>query len=125
MPVTRLEESPAFERGGFTFRPLSTPSRGSSELAVWRVAVARGAASEWHSMDREEVFVVDDGQVEVTCGDQLHALGPGDALTVPRGTVLQLRSACDGVAHLIACTSVGMRARLEGSDASFAPPWAE
>lgn len=121
MPHATLADAPTFGRDGFTFRPLAVPSRGSSELAVWALEAAPGAAGEPHSLDREEVFVLLEGAVSATVGDAEHVLAPGDALIVPPGTPLALRNDAAGTARLTVCTSAGMQAQIGGD--SFAPPW--
>lgn len=124
MPVSTLAGAKAFERDGFTFRPLAVPSRGSTELALWALEFAPGAASEVHRMDREEIFVVVSGTVSATIAGEELSAGPGDAIIVPAGAVLQIRNADTGApASLTAVTSAGMRATV--GDATFTPPWSE
>ena len=94
MPLSTLADAPAFDRNGFTFRPLAVPSRGSSELALWTVVIAPGLASEAHSMDREEVFVVVAGKISGTIGGEEFDAIAGDAVIVPAHTLLQLRNSC-------------------------------
>jgi len=122
MPHATFADAPTFARGGFTFRPLAVPSRGSSELAVWALEVAPGAISEPHSLDREEVFVLRAGALTATVGEQRHKLSPGDALIVPPGTTLALANAGAATASATVCTSAGLQARLNGE--AFTPPWA-
>ena len=123
MPLATLADAPTFSRGEFTFRPLAVPSRGSSELAVWALEVAPGAASEPHSLDREEVFVLRSGALVATLGDTRHALSPGDALIVPPGTTFALSNEGGEPAAATVCVPVGFSARLNG--AAFTPPWAQ
>lgn len=124
MPVSTLAEAKVFEREGFTFRPLAVPSRGSTELALWALEFAPGAVSEVHHMDREEIFVVVSGAVSATVAGEELTAGPGDAIIVPAGALLQLRNADPAApASLTVVTSAGMRATV--GNATFAPPWAE
>jgi quercetin dioxygenase-like cupin family protein len=124
MPLTALADAPTFERDGFTFRPLAVPSRGSTELAIWALELTPGACSEIHSMDREEVFVVVEGEIRATVAGEDVVAKVGDALIVPAHAVLQLRNGCPhGPARVTAVTSVGMKATIGG--ATFAPPWAQ
>ncbi|MFH8410242.1 cupin domain-containing protein [Streptomyces sp. NPDC018019] len=124
MPLSTGADAPTFERPGFTFRPLAVPSRGSTELAVWALHAAPGATSEPHSMDREEVFVVQTGRIAATVGGEEVVAGPGDAVIVPPHTELHLRNAAaDAPATVNVITSAGMRATL--GDATFPPPWAQ
>lgn len=124
MPLTTLADAPTFERDGFTFRPLAVPSRGSTELAIWALELEPGADSEVHSMDREEVFVVVEGEVGATVAGEEVLARAGDAIIVPAHAELQIRNACPrNPAKVTAVTSVGMKAIVGG--ASFAPPWAQ
>lgn len=122
MPLATLADAPTFARGGFTFRSLAVPSRGSSELAVWALEVAPGARSEPHSLDREEVFVVRAGALEATVGGESHALAAGDALIVPPHTTLALANESGAAASATVCITAGFSALLDGQ--SFTPPWA-
>lgn len=122
MPHATLADAPVFSRDGFTFRPLAVPSRGSTELAVWQLEGAPGAASAPHTLDREEVFVLRSGRVRATVGDAEHVLEPGDALIVPAGEALQLRNDDAGAAaSLTVCTRAGIQATLGGE--TIVPPW--
>ncbi|MGG2464643.1 cupin domain-containing protein [Streptomyces sp. RGM 3693] len=124
MPLSPLAGAPVFDRDGFTFRPLAVPSRGSTELAVWSLELAPGARSEPHHMDREEVFVVLDGEVSASIAGEEVLAGPGDAVIVPANTVLRLRNAsAQAPAAVTAVTSAGMKATVGG--ATFPPPWAQ
>jgi mannose-6-phosphate isomerase-like protein (cupin superfamily) len=123
-PLATIADAKEFARDGFTFRPLAVPSRGSTELAIWALEIAPGAASELHSMDREEVFVVVRGQVSATVGGVEVDATDGDAIIVPTGALLQIRNACSqNPASLTAATSVGMKATV--GDVTFPPPWAQ
>lgn len=123
-PLSTLADAPRFARDGFTFRPLAVPSRGSTELAVWALDLEPGAASEAHSMDREEVFVVISGEVAATVAGREATAGPGDAIIVPPHAGLRIRNAsAENPARLTVATSAGMRAVVDG--VPFTPPWAQ
>ena len=123
MPVSSLAQAQAFQRSGFTFRSLAVPSTGTRELAVWTVEVAPGAQSELHSVDREEVLVVQEGNLSMTEPDRVVHAGPGDALIVPAHQPIQLRNASDQApARFTAVTSAGMKGMVGGQ--LFSPPWA-
>jgi mannose-6-phosphate isomerase-like protein (cupin superfamily) len=123
MPVATLSGAPVFEREGFVFRPLAVPSRGSTELALWALEVAPGAASETHSVDREEVFVVNFGTVSASIDGADNGVADGDALIVPAGVPFRLRNPGPDVARLTVITSAGMRGTVDG--VTFDPPWAQ
>lgn len=121
MPHATLADAPVFDRDGFTFRPLAVPSRGASELAVWQVEGASGAASAPHTLDREEVFVVVSGSVRATVGGEEHLVTTGDALIVPADTSFQLRTDGDEPTALTVCTRAGIQATVGGE--TITPPW--
>jgi len=123
MSVATIADAKVFTLHGFTFRPLAVPSRGSTDLAVWLVEVAPGAISEVHSMDREEIFVVQRGRLVADVGGRHCDVGVGDALIVPAHTALEVRNGHDGPTLLTVCTSVGMKATIAGK--MIAPPWAQ
>jgi quercetin dioxygenase-like cupin family protein len=123
MTVASLAEAPRFENAGFVFHSLAVPSRGSAELAVWTVEAAAGAASERHTLSREEVFVLQSGRMRGEVGDEVHDLAPGDALIVPPDTPLRLSNPGDQPARLTVCTSKGMLGTINGR--TIAPPWAQ
>ncbi|KWT56950.1 cupin [Streptomyces albus subsp. albus] len=124
MPLSTGADAPVFERPGFTFRPLAVPSRGSTELAVWTLHAAPGATSEPHSLNHEEIFVVQSGRIAATVGGEEVVAGPGDAIIVPPRTELSLRNGePDTPATVTVVTSAGIKATL--GDATFPPPWAQ
>jgi quercetin dioxygenase-like cupin family protein len=122
MPHATLADAPVFSRDGFTFRPLAVPSRGSSELAVWQLESAPGAASAPHTLDREEVFVVAAGRMRATVGAAEHVLAAGDALIVPAGELFRLSNDDPSApAQLTVCTRAGIQATIGGE--TITPPW--
>jgi mannose-6-phosphate isomerase-like protein (cupin superfamily) len=122
MPCTRHDETQVQELHGFAFQSLARSDRGSTELAVWRILAPAGAASPAHSMNHEEVFVVQHGKFVATIGDEQIEIGRGDCLTVPAGTPFRLANPTDQPAEAIACTRLGMAATIDGR--SMTPPWA-
>ncbi len=123
MPIIHAPRTATHDIGALRFTSLATPSRGSSETAVWQVEIEAGAPAAPHSLTREEVFVVLDGTASVRIGDVTGLATTGDAIVVPADTEFELSNAADGVLRLLCCLPVGGQARLEG--ATFTPPWAE
>lgn len=120
--ITR-EDAKIFENAGFTFRPLAVPSRGSTELAVWSLTAAPGAASERHSVSREEVFVLHSGRMVAEIGDVRHVLRAGDAVILPPDTPGRLANDGAVAAELTVCTSKGIRGTI--GEKTIDPPWAQ
>lgn len=120
--ITRPGDAQPHAMHGFTFTPLATPSRGSSQLALWTVDAPPRSASPEHSMSHDEVFVVQGGRLVGTVESVDVELTPGDALTVPADARLRLTNPYDEPARLIACTTAGMTATV--GNHVIAPPWA-
>jgi quercetin dioxygenase-like cupin family protein len=123
MPVLSAPTEPTHDIGAARFTSLATPSRGSAELAVWRVEIDPGGPGAAHQVTREEVFVVLHGRAEVTLDGLVHTAEVGDAIVVPPDVDFALASAGDDVLRLVCCLPVGGEARVDG--ATFTPPWAQ
>jgi len=77
-------EAPSFDLPGLAFTGLASPTRGSAELCTWRLTVEPGFASpSAHVLDRDEVFVVVSGSIQVTPDDS--PVVAGGAAVVPAG----------------------------------------
>ncbi len=123
MSIIQAPESATHEIGATRFTSLATPSRGSTETAVWQVEIEAGAPATPHSLTREEVFVVLDGTASVRIGSVAGLAHEGDAIVVPADTEFELSNGGDNALRLLCCLPVGGQARLDG--ATFTPPWAE
>jgi mannose-6-phosphate isomerase-like protein (cupin superfamily) len=123
MTLVRHQDRPVLTNGDFTFRPTAVPSLGTTELAVWTIDVPAGAASEPHSVSREEVFLVTAGSLTAELPDGPRAAGPGDAVVVPPMVDFRLVNTGSGPAAATVITSAGIRGRL--GSVTIAPPWAQ
>jgi quercetin dioxygenase-like cupin family protein len=123
MTFIAAADAPIFEIPGVTFTGLASPSRGSSENAVWRLSMAPGTAPHPHRLTREEIFVALSGCAEATVGLQRHQLSPGCALVVPAGEDFALSNPHDAPFEALAVLPVGAEAVIPGQ-APFVPPWA-
>lgn len=122
--VTRGTDAPVFSVEGFGFIGQTAPSRGSSELATWRVEAQPGSVSGYHSLDREETFLVIAGTVALETQHSVETLSAGDAAAVPANTVFRLINSGDETAHFIACLPVGATAVMSDGTVIGTPPWA-
>jgi quercetin dioxygenase-like cupin family protein len=123
MPIIHAPDEATHDIGAARFTSLATPSRGSSETAVWQVEIEAGTPGAPHSLTREEVFVVLDGLAVVRIGAVRGVAGQGDAIVVPADTEFELSNGGDTPLRLLCCFPVGGQARMDG--ATFTPPWAE
>jgi quercetin dioxygenase-like cupin family protein len=123
MPVLRADQGPTVEAHGVVASPLAVPSRGSRELAVWRLTLPPGASAQPHSVDREEVFLVESGVLTASLAGREERLGAGDVLLIAPGEEFGVGNPGPDPAHLLVCTSAGVLARMGGQ--VIAPPWAQ
>jgi quercetin dioxygenase-like cupin family protein len=122
MPIVTPEDAPTFDAGGATITGLASPSRGSTDVATWRIKLDAGHESPKHSLvDREEVFVVLSGAVTARYGDREETAPAGGALIVAPGEEFSL-VALDGPAEAVCMLPVGGTALLGGE--RIVPPWA-
>ncbi|MDX6246883.1 MAG: hypothetical protein QOF10_243 [Kribbellaceae bacterium] len=123
MRIIRAAEAPRFQLPGVEFTGLASPSRGSAGLCTWRLAVDAGhRGDESHTIDRDEVFMVLAGSVQVTPdGDKL---GPGDAVVVLAGEPIQLSNLGETTAELYVAITAGFTAIL-ADGTHLQPPWAQ
>jgi quercetin dioxygenase-like cupin family protein len=122
MPVISMHDAPVFDTGGAVITGLASPSRGSRDVAAWRVAFAPDTPSPAHSLTREEVFVILAGSVTARFSDHSETAGAGGALVVPAGLEFSL-VAQHGPAEAICILPVGGQA--DTGAGAFTPPWAE
>lgn len=124
MPVITAPVAPTHVLGGAQFTSLATPTLGSDETSVWRVAIEPGTPATPHQLTREEVFVVLSGRARVQLGETVSHAGVGDAIVVPPNTPFELSVVGEETLHAMCCLPVGGEARLpDGS--TFVPPWAQ
>lgn len=121
MPIATLADAPEFTLGALRIRALAVPSRGSRELSAWRVDLPPHSASGPHSLNREQIIVVEEGAVTAAIGNELLTAGPGDALILPVDTVLELRNAADRASTATVISPAGFQATA--GSMTFAPPW--
>jgi mannose-6-phosphate isomerase-like protein (cupin superfamily) len=124
MSVVRAPAGATHTLGSTRFTSLATPSRGSLETAVWRVEIAPRTPATVHSLTREEVFVVLDGEAAVEIGGVAERATSGDAIVVPADVEFALANERDVPLRLLCCLPVGGQGRMPGGD-PFTPPWAE
>jgi mannose-6-phosphate isomerase-like protein (cupin superfamily) len=123
MTVIRAAEAPRFQLPGVEFTGLAAPSRGSAGLCTWRLTVDAGlVGKESHTIDRDEVFMVLSGTVQVTPDGE--KLGPGDAMVVPAGEPIQLSNLGDTAAELYVAITAGFTGTLPDGT-TITPPWAQ
>jgi mannose-6-phosphate isomerase-like protein (cupin superfamily) len=123
MHLIRAAEAAVFDLPGVSFTALAAPSRGSGELCAWLITVEPGLESpEAHTLDRDEVFLVVDGQVRLSPGGDVATAG--DVVVVPAGEPIQLANPGRAPARVHVAVTAGFRATMADGTAVGTPPWA-
>jgi quercetin dioxygenase-like cupin family protein len=123
MSFVSQHNSPVFELPGITFTGLTSPSRGSSENAVWRFVIQPGTPGMPHRITREETLVALRGCARIEVAGVTHDLTAGSAIAVPANTTMSLANPGTEPFHAIAVLPVGGQAVI-GDEPAFTPPWA-
>lgn len=122
MPVIQPADAVPFETHGSHFHSYVSPSRGSSQLCAWQLAIPADLCGVAHRPSREEVLLVLDGTLRATVDGTSSALQPGDVLLVPADSELRIDAGPTGVTAWVT-TTPGMQAAM-ADGTRFSPPWA-
>jgi quercetin dioxygenase-like cupin family protein len=123
MPVIHSADAPVFDAAGTTVTAYAAPSRGASELSLWRLELAPGSTSPQHHMDREEVFLGLEGSVVATVDGIEHRLGPGDCLILPAGSAFTFHVPGSTPFRGVGCLPSGSIATMSADGTTLVPPW--
>ena len=123
MPFIAADTAPVFELHGATFTGLASPSRGSTENAVWLVTLSDPGQAIPHRLSREETLVCIEGSALARLDGETHELTPGSALVIPAGVEFSIRNPHPSPFRAVAVLPVGGQAMIAGQPA-FTPPWA-
>jgi quercetin dioxygenase-like cupin family protein len=94
-----------------------------SELAMWRLEMAPGAAGPVHSVDTEQVLVMLEGEIELVLEGEVRVLASGASAVLPAGHERQLRNESQRPAAAMVAARAGARATAPGKE-NVAIPWA-
>ncbi|MFK0011189.1 cupin domain-containing protein [Streptomyces sp. NPDC091027] len=83
-----------------TMTGLAAPNRGSAELSTWDVAMSAGATGPEHSADREQVWLLLAGSLEVTSGGRTERVAAGRTLVLPAGALRRIAAPEDFRAYV-------------------------
>lgn len=123
MPLMNNTNSPSYDDiPGVRFAPIASPSRGTTESAMWRATVAPHTEGLLHHMTCEEILLAVRGTGLVRIGESTHILNPGDAFAVPAFTDFRLEAKGDAPFEAVVVLPVGGRGVIAGQP-SFVPPW--
>lgn len=123
MGIVQTEPPDIFTTAGGTMTRLATPSRGSTELAVWRVRIEPGTSGPLHAIDREQVWVALNGQLTAQMGEKTITVTPGDTLVLPASVMRQVRNDGDAPFEAMVSCRAGAHAFLPDGKDLGTPPW--
>jgi quercetin dioxygenase-like cupin family protein len=112
--------APRHETPNAVMRTLAAPSLGAAELAVWEVVMRAGAAGPEHVADREQVWTVLEGELQVSAGDDVVARA-GDTVRLAAGAPRRIAAPVD-VRALVASPAGVSVTTAEGGTRPL--PWA-
>ncbi|MET9886350.1 cupin domain-containing protein [Streptomyces sp. NPDC006430] len=101
---------------------LGAPSRGSTELSTWHVAMAAGSKGPEHSVDREQVWTVVAGALKVTSAGRTEEVSAGQTLVLPP-EVLRSVHAQESFEAYVAMRADGV-VTVPGEEGTRVLPWA-
>ncbi|MFG2975367.1 cupin domain-containing protein [Streptomyces sp. NPDC048331] len=105
-----------------TMTGFAAPSRGSSELSSWHVAMSAGSTGPEHSVSREQVWILTAGALEVTSEGRTEKITAGRTLVLPPDVPRRIHSAETFEAYVV------MRAdgvvTVPGEEGTRVLPWA-
>lgn len=123
MPVVRASEAVTHEIHGARFVSYATPLTGSKELCAWRGEIPAGTKAPAHTVNREEIFHLLDGELLVTLDGRTDRITAGDTLIINPGATLAVENPTGRTAVSWVTTSIGLEAVL-ADGTRITPPWA-
>ncbi|MEW2412179.1 VOC family protein [Streptomyces sp. NPDC046866] len=101
---------------------LAAPSRGSTELSTWTVSMDAGRTGPEHSVNREQVWTVTAGALEVTSGGRTEKVPAGSTVVLPPDVLRRIHAPEPAAAH-VAMRADGV-ARVPDTEGTRPLPWA-
>ncbi|WP_210574685.1 cupin domain-containing protein [Streptomyces sp. GESEQ-4] len=123
MPVIRQSDAVTHEIHGARFVSYATPRTGSKELCAWRGEIPPGTKAPAHTVNREEILHLLDGELLVTLDGRTDRITAGDTLIINPGATLAVENPTDRTALTWVTTSIGLEAEL-ADGTRIVPPWA-
>jgi quercetin dioxygenase-like cupin family protein len=124
MPVIRTSEAVTHEMHGARFVSYATTRTGSKELCAWRGEIPAGTKAPVHTVSREEILHLLDGELIITLDGRTDHITAGDTVVVNPGATLRVENPTDRTAVSWVTTSTGLEAEL-ADGTRIAPPWAQ
>ena len=123
MPLIYAADAALFDVPDTQVMAYAAPSRGSTELCLWRIDIAPGSTSPLHHMDCEEVFMCVAGRAVLVTAEGEQDVVAGDCVVLATGTDFSFRVLGDQPFSAFACIRAGGKATMADSGDTFLPPW--
>ncbi|MEU6369689.1 cupin domain-containing protein [Streptomyces sp. NPDC046931] len=123
MPVVRSSQAVVHEMHGARFVSYATPLTGSKELCAWRGEIPAGTKAPTHTVNREEIFHLLQGELLITVDGRTDRVLAGDTVIVNPGATLTIENPTGHTAVSWVTTSLGLEAEL-ADGTRITPPWA-
>lgn len=123
MRVITANDGDVTATGAAEMTGLAAPSRGSTELSTWKVRMRPGATGPEHVIDREQVWTVTAGALEIASEGRTERVDAGQTAILPAGAVRTVSTADQAAEALVAMAADGS-ASLPGDDTARPVPWA-
>ncbi|MFI6465164.1 cupin domain-containing protein [Streptomyces sp. NPDC050528] len=123
MPVIRSTEAVTHEIHGARFVSYAHPSTGSKELCAWRGEIPAGTKAPLHTVNREEILHILDGELVITLDGRTERVTAGDTLIINPGATFGAENPTDRTTVTWVTTSIGLEAKLDDGTRIVAP-WA-
>ncbi|MGX9890727.1 cupin domain-containing protein [Streptomyces sp. NPDC002276] len=123
MPVIRSTEAVTHEIHGARFVSYAHPRTGSKELCAWRGEIPARTKAPLHTVNREEILHILEGELVVTLDGRTERVGAGDTLIINPGATFGAENPTDRAAITWVTTSIGLEAEL-ADGTHIVPPWA-
>jgi quercetin dioxygenase-like cupin family protein len=114
-------DAPRHQTPNAVMRTLAAPSLGARELSVWEVVMTAGQRGPQHTADREQVWIVLEGELRVQLDEHDLTVRTGDVLRVPAGTERRIAATLPARA-LVASPAAPMVTTTDGQSRPL--PWA-
>ena len=119
--ATHLER---FEGHGGHMYGLATPSRGATELLLWRATMRVGASSETQYHDHEEMVFILEGEGLAHLAGEVFPFAAGDTLIFPASAVHQVTNTGETPLDALIILPAGTSSYLPDGKELPAPVWA-
>lgn len=123
MPVIGPAAATVYEMHNARFTSFATPATGSAELAAWMVEIQARSEGEAHTVTREEILHILEGELHVSLDGERAVARPGDTVIVPAGARFGADNPGERPVQAWVTTSLGLKAKLDDGTV-ITPPWA-